>query len=116
MFGLFARKQKPEPLPPSQAAQDLVAELNDLDESRPRKGFWEGLSPWGEPEEVDALTEAAVYLAYGRVVQAEQRLREALLDATELRRMKWIPGGEDYARNVLRRIQDLPEFRSEVRA
>lgn len=105
MIGFFKHKQDTAPVLPDAVA--LLEELNAIEARRPKPGLLERFGPYAKDDETDAVATAGVYLAYERYQDACKVLSEALDKPEELARMQWLPGGVDYARTILRRMEAI---------
>jgi len=100
-------KKKPAPHPDAVA---LLNELNKLLEGAPAdtRKFVERIGPYAKPERpTDPLSEASVYLAYGRISGAVGALRVALSQPERIAELEWLPNGEEYVRSALERLERL---------
>ena len=91
-------------------SNQMTALVNELQ-------FKNFFKPEGESErrgEVDPLTLAAIYLTTGRVSEAENILSMGLADENKAFLFDWVPGGIEYAKEILLRIRDLPEFKDRI--
>lgn len=107
MIWPFKKTLKPIPNP---QIEQLVNELRTILENAPKDSRTplERFGPYSKPEpSIDPLSEANVYLVYGRIGGAIDVLKGALESQERIAELAWLPQGELYVREVLSRLERL---------
>jgi hypothetical protein len=88
-------------------AIELLNELNGLVKAKPRRGFFETVGPYAKDEPVDPISEASVYLAYGRYEGAASILEEAAASPESATMIGWVDDPAKKLQSLARKARDV---------